>query len=138
MRTMLMALFTTFLSLSPADAAASAGPPMVRIAEIEVDPAHLDAYKAFLAEEQEAAVRLEPGVLMLHSVALADHPNQIRLLEVYADHAAYKAHIASPQFQKYKTSTANMVTALKLVETDPILLCAKAGLAGATPTFACR
>lgn len=28
--------------------------PMVRIAEIEVDPDQLDAYKAILAEEQEA------------------------------------------------------------------------------------
>jgi quinol monooxygenase YgiN len=100
-------------------------PPMVRIAELEIDPAQLEAYKALLAEEQEASVRLEPGVLMLHSVALVESPTSIRLLEVYADRGAYEAHIKSPHFIKYKTSTAKMVKSLRLVDTHPILLCAK-------------
>jgi quinol monooxygenase YgiN len=100
---------------------------MARIAELEIDPAQLDAYKKILAEEQEASVRLEPGVLMLHSVAIAESPSSIRLLEVYASRNAYEAHIRSPHFLKYKTSTANMVKSLRLVETNPILLCAKSG-----------
>ena len=99
--------------------------PMVRIAELEIDPTQLAAYKDALAEEQQASVRLEPGVMMLHSVALADAPTQIRLLEVYADKAAYQAHIASPHFIKYKTTTAQMVRSLKLIPTNPISLCAK-------------
>ncbi len=66
------------------DAAPLSEHPMVRIAELEIVPAQLGAYKAILAEEQEASVRLEPGVLMLHSVQLAEDPTQIRLLEVYA------------------------------------------------------
>lgn len=109
--------------------------PMVRIAEIEVEPAQLEAYKAVLAEEQEASVRLEPGVLMLHSTAIAGQPTQIRLLEVYASRSAYEAHLKAPHFVKYKTSTEKMVRSLKLVETDPILLCAKsAGMAGGPVT----
>ncbi|MGC4072273.1 MAG: antibiotic biosynthesis monooxygenase [Nibricoccus sp.] len=99
--------------------------PMVRIAELEIDPAQLEAFKVLLTEEQEASVRLEPGVLMLHSVALAESPTSIRLLEVYADRRAYEAHLASAHFIKYKTSTAQMVKSLRLVETKPILLCAK-------------
>ncbi|MCI4589291.1 antibiotic biosynthesis monooxygenase [Sphingobium sp. BYY-5] len=102
-----------------------AEPLMVRIAELEIDPAQLDAYKAILAEEQEASVRSEPGVLMLHSVAIADNPAQIRLLEVYASRSAYETHIKAPHFIKYKTSTEKMVKSLRLVETQPILLCAK-------------
>src|SRR3954462_5433028 len=102
-------------------------PMMVRIAEIEIDPAQLDAYKAILAEEQEASVRLEPGVLMLHSVAIAESPTSIRLLEVYASRSAYEAHLKSPHFVKYKTLTEKMVKSLRLVETTPILLCAKSG-----------
>jgi quinol monooxygenase YgiN len=104
---------------------------MVRIAEIQVDPAQLEAYRAILAEEQEASVRLEPGVLMLHSVAYADDPTQIRLLEVYASRSAYEAHLKSPHFVKYKTSTEKMVKSLRLVPTVPIRLCAKGGVAGA-------
>lgn len=123
---------------APSDAAVAGsdtGPLMVRIAEIEVDPAQLDAYKVILAREQEASVRLEPGVLMLHSVAITDHPTQIRLLEVYASRAAYEAHIKAPHFLIYKTATAAMVTSLKLVETTPILLCAKAAVAGPAAAF---
>jgi quinol monooxygenase YgiN len=99
--------------------------PMVRIAEIEVDPAQLAAYKSILAEEQKASVELEPGVLMLHSVSINDSPTSIRLLEVYANRRAYETHLKSPHFIKYKTSTDKMVKALKLIETTPILLCAK-------------
>jgi quinol monooxygenase YgiN len=101
-------------------------PLMVRIAEVNIDPAQLEVYKVFLAEEQEASVRLEPGVLMLHSVALKSAPNHIRLLEVYASRAAYQAHLKTPHFIKYKTSTEKMVKSLRLIETTPILLCAKA------------
>jgi quinol monooxygenase YgiN len=71
-------------------------------------------------------VRPEPGVLMLHSVALADSSTSIRLLEVYANRSAYEAHLRAPHFIKYKTSTETMVKSLRLVETKPILLCAKA------------
>ena len=123
----LLAIGAATLSLS---GAARGAPPglaglMVRIAELEIDPAQLGAYKVILAEEQEASVRLEPGVLMLHSVALADSPTSIRLLEVYASRSAYEAHIQSPHFVKYKTSTETMVKSLRLVDTTPILLCAK-------------
>ncbi len=123
----MMALTAAASSPSGMEPAAATGTerPTVHIAEIEVDPRQLDAYKTLLAEEQEASVRLELGVLMLHSVALADAPTHIRLLEVYADHAAAEAHLRSPHFLKYKASTGMMVTALRLIETTLILLWAK-------------
>ncbi|WP_225883197.1 putative quinol monooxygenase [Sphingomonas aliaeris] len=138
MRKILMAISSMILSLSATEAIAANASPMVRIAEIEVDPDQLAAYKAILAEEQEASVRLEPGVLMLHSVAIAAQPNQIRLLEVYADRAAYEAHIRSSHFVKYKTSTERMVRSLKLIETTPILLCAKAAADSKSLVPTCR
>jgi quinol monooxygenase YgiN len=107
---------------------AQAPKPMVRIAELEIDPAQLGAYKAMLAEEVEASVRLEPGVLMLHAVSINDNPAHIRLLEVYASQRAYEAHLKSPQFVKYKLGTAPMVKSLRLVSTTPIKLCAKSNL----------
>ena len=73
---------------SESNVAPSSEEMMVRIAVLEIDPAQLDAYKAILREEQEASVRLEPGVLMLHSVQLAEDQTQIRLLEVYASRSA--------------------------------------------------
>lgn len=132
-----VAIGTALLSLwaEKAHPAPDAASPMVRLAELEIDPAQLKIYKAILAEEQEASVRLEPGVLMLHSVAIADHPTHIRLLEVYASWSAYEAHIKAPHFVKYKTSTEKMVKSLRLVPTTPIRLCAKSkGLTGSSIT----
>ena len=46
----------------------------VRVAELEIDPAQLDAYKAAVTEEIEDSIRLEPGVLAIYCVALKDSP----------------------------------------------------------------
>jgi len=105
--------------------AADAPVPYVRVAELEIDPAQVDAYHAALKEEIEASIRLEPGVLSLLAVAVKDQPARIRIMEIYADVAAYRAHLETPHFKKYKTSTQNMVTSLNLLETDPILLGSK-------------
>jgi quinol monooxygenase YgiN len=101
------------------------GQRVVRIAELEIDPGQLAAYTAFLTEEIATSIDREPGVLMLHAVALKHTPHHIRLLEVYASQAAYEAHIQTPHFLKYKSGTATMVTSLRLIEVDPILLAAK-------------
>ena len=98
---------------------------MVRIAEIEVDSDQLDAYKALLVEIGAASIALEPGVLMLQSVSLKDAPHHIRVFEVYASRAAYEAHIQTPHFLRYKAAAADMVTALRLIDVDPILLGAR-------------
>ena len=95
---------------------------IVRIAELEIDPEQLEAYRALLAEEIEASVDREPGVLMLHAVAEKERPEQIRILEVYADREAYEAHLLTPHFIKYKTGTAGMVKSLRLVDVDPVMM----------------
>jgi quinol monooxygenase YgiN len=101
--------------------------PIIRIAELDIDPNHIDSYKALLAEEIEASVRDEPGVLFLHAVSVKGTPENVRVIECYADQAAYEAHLTTPHFLKYKTQTANMVRSLRLIETDLILLGAKTG-----------
>ena len=106
-------------------AAESAGAPIVRIAELEIDPEQLDAYKLALKEEIETSIRVEPGVLTLYAVSLKEHPEQIRLFETYRDLAAYEAHLQSPHFKTYKGRTQQMVKLLRLVQTEPILLGSK-------------
>ncbi len=98
---------------------------IVRLAELQIDPDRVEEYKAALREEIEASIRLEPGVLTLYAVSVKGHPAQIRLFEMYADASAYEAHLQTPHFKKYKTSTQTMVKSLVLLETDPILLGAK-------------
>jgi len=97
-------------------------PPLVRIAELEIDPAQLSAYREALKEEIATSIRVEPGVLTLYAVALMDHPNQVRIFETYQDQAAYESHLQTSHFKKYKNDTQGMVKSLKLIETEPILL----------------
>ena len=101
---------------------------ILRLAELDIDPAHLAHYNALLAEEIEASVRLEPGVLFLKAVSLQDDPSQVRVFECYADEAAYQHHLTTPHFLKYKTETAAMVKSLRLMQADPIALHAKDGI----------
>ena len=98
---------------------------VVRLAELHIDPSQLEEYKAVLRDEIEASIRLEPGVLTLYAVSVKGDPTQIRIFEMYADAAAYEAHLQTPHFKKYKTGAQGMVKSLVLLETDPILLGAK-------------
>jgi quinol monooxygenase YgiN len=100
-------------------------PPLVRIAELEIDSGQLVEYKKALSEEIAASVHDEPGVLNLCAVAVKGQPNQVRIFEVYRDQAAYESHLQSPHFKKYKETTQGMVKSLKLIETEPIILGAK-------------
>ena len=103
--------------------------PVIRIAELEIDPGQLERYKALLAEEIEASVRLEPGVLFLYAVSVSGSPEQVRVVEGYADQAAYEAHLTTPHFLKYKMKTAAMVLALPLLPADPVALHGKGAVA---------
>jgi len=94
---------------------------MVRLARLVIDSAQLESYKAFAKEEIEASVRLEPGVITLYAVSEKDRPTHITILEIYADSAAYKAHIQTPHFLKYKNGTKDMVKSLELIETVPLV-----------------
>jgi len=99
--------------------------PLVRIAELEIDPAQLEAYKVAVREEMETSVRVEPGVLAIYAVAEKDNPSKLRFFEMYADEAAYRAHIGSPHFKKYAETTKAMITSRRLIDTEPIQLSAK-------------
>ena len=100
--------------------------PYVRVAEIEIDPAQLEAYKTAVSEEIESSVRAEPGVLALYAVSDKDNPARVMVFEIYTDRDAYKTHIETPHFRKYKATTQDMVRSLRLIETVPIALVAKA------------
>jgi quinol monooxygenase YgiN len=95
---------------------------VVRIAKLQIDSARLENYRAALKEHAETAVRVEPGVLTLYAVYEKNNPTHVTVFEIYASQEAYKAHLQTPHFIKYKTSTKDMVKSLELVETVPIAL----------------
>lgn len=91
----------------------------VRMARLVIDPLQLDAYKAILAEEMQASVANEPGVLALLATTETDHPNIFHLLELYRDEQAYKEHIAGIYFQKYNLASQDMILEKNLIVTLP-------------------
>lgn len=93
----------------------------VRLSRIVVDSVQLEAYNAFLKEEIEASMQLEPGVLVLYAMAEKEHPNKITILEIYASEQAYLNHIKTPHFIKYKEGTIKMVQELELIDTTPLI-----------------
>jgi quinol monooxygenase YgiN len=113
------------LSLSGGAMAQESRGPVVRIAELEIDPAQLENYKAVVREEMETSIRVEPGVLALYAVAEKGNSSMLRFFEMYADEAAYNAHRESPHFRKYVEATNHMIVSRKLIETDPVQLDAK-------------
>jgi quinol monooxygenase YgiN len=94
---------------------------MVRLSKLVIDAAQLEAYRSALREEVSASVRVEPGVLTLYAVAEKERPTHFTILEIYADRAAYEAHIKSPHFLKYKAGTEHMVKSLELIDTTPLV-----------------
>ena len=118
---------TFFLALLGAAAVGEAmAQQHIQIAEIDVDAAQLEAYKAAVREQIEAAIRLESGVLVLYSVSNKDNPTHVTVFEIYVDRDAYLAHLKAPHFLKYKATVEKMVKSLKLVPVEPIMLGAKA------------
>lgn len=93
---------------------------MVRLSEIEILPEYLTEYEAILKEESSVSVKVETGVIALFSMSKKETPTQIRIVEIYANKEAYQAHLQTPHFQKYKTTTLKMVKDLKLVDMESL------------------
>ncbi len=115
MKYLLVLLLFTYYNVS-----AQSKNRMIRLSEIEIDSNYLKEYNSILQKESRASVQLEPGVIAIYPMYQRASPTQIRILEIYANREAYEAHLKTPHFQKYKTSTLKMVKSLKLIDMDNI------------------
>lgn len=93
---------------------------IVRLSKIEVYPEYLEEYKKFAMEVGEVSLQTEPGVLTMYAVQEKEHPCRVTILETYVSQEAYKKHIASDHFQKYKKGTLHMVKTLDLLDQTPL------------------
>ncbi len=93
---------------------------IIRLSRIEVYPEYLDEYMKFAMEVVAVSLKTEPGVLTMYAVAEKDNPCIITILETYASQAAYRNHIQSAHFHKYKQGTLKMVKDLKLIDQKPL------------------
>lgn len=93
---------------------------IVRLSKIQVNPKYLDEYIKYAMEVGTVSLETEPGVLTMYAVADKENPCNITILETYASQDAYKSHIASKHFQKYKQGTLHMVDSLRLDDVTPL------------------
>ena len=93
---------------------------VVRIAEIEVHPEWLEAYLAAAGDVGAESVAKEPGVVCIFPMQKKASPTSIRIVEIYRSEEAYRAHLATPHFRKYKEGTPHMIKSLKLVPMRPL------------------
>ena len=96
------------------------GTMIVRLAEIEVYPEHLQEYLEYANEVDRVSVEQEPGVVCLFPMQSAEDSTKIRILEIYASEEAYQSHLKTEHFQKYKQGTLHMVKDLKLPTMKPL------------------
>ena len=82
-------------------------------------------FKAAIKESVETSVRVEPGVLVLYAVSEKDDPARIRVFEIYTDADAYRTHLETPHFRKFRAVTETMVRSRKLLDAIPIAMGAK-------------
>ncbi|MDE6269630.1 MAG: antibiotic biosynthesis monooxygenase [Muribaculaceae bacterium] len=93
---------------------------IVRLSKIDVNPDYLEEYMQYAMEVGTVSLETEPGVLTMYAVADKENPCHITILETYASQEAYKRHIASDHFQKYKQGTLHMVDSLVLDDVLPL------------------
>jgi quinol monooxygenase YgiN len=95
---------------------------VVRIAKLQIDSSQLENYRTALKEHAETAVRVEPGVITLYAVYEKNNPTHVTVFEIYANEDAYKSHLETAHFKKYKSTTKDMVKSLELIPCSPIAL----------------
>lgn len=93
---------------------------IIRLSKVEVDPAYLDEYMKYATEVGEISLRTEPGVLTMYALQEKENPCNITILETYASQEAYRKHIASAHFQKYKQGTLHMIRNLQLLDQNEL------------------
>ena len=93
---------------------------LVRIAEIEVYERYLDEYLQAAKSVGSESVAKEEGVICIFPMQVKDEPTTIRIVEIYRDEAAYKSHLQTEHFLKYKQGTLHMVKSLRLVDVNPL------------------
>lgn len=99
--------------------------PVVRIFELQIDPARVQAFDVAGRRNLQESNREEPGVLAMHAVASQEHPGMVYVFEVYAGDPAYRHHIASGHYKRFLETTGPLIMSKQLVEIDPVFLAEK-------------
>jgi quinol monooxygenase YgiN len=76
----------------------------VILAPIQIKDGHRDGFVAAMVEDARDSVAKEPGCVRFDVIQDAGDPNRIWVYEVYADEAAFEAHMQTAHFAKWKAA----------------------------------
>jgi quinol monooxygenase YgiN len=84
--------------------------------EFTVHAQHVEAFRARMLENARASLAQEPGCRQFDVCVDPAAPAAVFLYEVYADRAAFDAHLAAPHYLAFAAAVAPWVAA-KVVRT---------------------
>ncbi|WP_080270263.1 putative quinol monooxygenase [Pseudomonas syringae USA007] len=99
--------------------------PLIRIAQIQVDPDQLEQYRDASRHIVEESVAQEQGVLAFYALERRDLPGGFFVVEIYRDDQAYLSHLETESFRHYKAAVGGIVQSLELIDVDVVALATK-------------
>jgi autoinducer 2-degrading protein len=86
--------------------------------DFEIAPIHLEAFLALVIANAKASERDEPGCKRFDVCRVREAPNHVFLYEIYADEAAFKAHLEAKHYLEFRDATQHMIIARKITACD--------------------
>ena len=81
----------------------------VIIAPVQIKPGSRDQFVEAIIGDAIGSVNDEPGCRRFDVIQDADDENRVWLYEIYDDEAAFKAHLQTPHFIKFRDATADII-----------------------------
>lgn len=88
------------------------------IVEFRLKPGALAAFRRAMVANARASVRDEPGCRRFDVLEPKGESDRILLYEIYADRAAFDAHVRSAHFAAFQVEVADLVSEKWVVEYD--------------------
>jgi len=88
--------------------------PLVIYVEFMVKPAAVERFRALILDNARHSLAEEPGCWRFDVLIDAERPERIVLYEVYADAAAFDAHLTMPHYKLFAAKTEELIATRKV------------------------
>lgn len=96
--------------------------PVVHLFHLGIDEKNRDTFYQVGVENFRNSYEEEGGTLAMYASSLRENPLEYKVFEVYADEAAYQAHLNSSHFQAFVEQVGSQLTKREVFEIDPLFL----------------
>jgi len=79
------------------------------LAQVDIDPAHKDAFNIRARRHAADSQANEEGCLMFQVNTVEDNPTRYVMYEIYVDKAAIETHMNSEHMKAFRSDSAEMV-----------------------------